>query len=321
MPYRFVDGERADQAIRRIATEQLDQAITELTDGLKADPVEAVHSARKALKKDRSLLRLARGSMKPSARQRENAAFRSAGRRLSGARDADVMVEALDELAKRYSGQLPERTYAVIREHLHASGQQSRRTLMDSALTGEVAQELKAARVRTEQWQLRRGGWKAVETGLLTSYTRGRRAFRRARKEPTVERLHDWRKRAKDHWYHLRLLEPIAPQTMKGQAKEAHRLADLLGDDHDLAVLRQTLFDAGAALPVDLDGVIALLDHRRGRLQAQAMFEGDRVYAEKPKEFVSRLHAYWKTWRAETRAGRAHHPARLAKLTRHRVAR
>src|SRR5436305_5920816 len=234
MPYRVAEGEAADHAIRRIGAEQMDRAITELTDGVRADPVDAVHAARKALKKERSLLRLARGSMKSSVRRRDNAAFRSAGRRLSAARDAEVMVQALDGLAERYAGQLPATTFTTIREHLNVAGEAPRQSLMDSGLTGEVAEALRAARVRTEQWRLKRAGWKAVEPGLRRTYRRGGRAFKRAQSAPSTERLHEWRKRAKDHWYHLRLLAPIAPGTMKGQAKDAHVLSDVLGYDHDL---------------------------------------------------------------------------------------
>jgi CHAD domain-containing protein len=190
---------------------------------------------------------------------------------------------------------------------------------MDSGLTGEVAEDLKAARTRIPQWRLRPGGWRAIEPGLLRSCRRGRRAFRKAQDDPTTERLHDWRKRAKDYWYHLRLLTPIARGTMKGQAKDAHQLSDLLGDDHDLAVLRETLLKAEPALPVDLDAVIGLLDHRRGQLQAEAMLLGERLYAEKPKAFRRRMHAYWKAWRAESKATWADRPAELAELTRQPV--
>jgi hypothetical protein len=50
------------------------------------------------------------------------------------------------------------------------------------------------------------------------------------------------------HWYHLRLLRVIWPAQMKGLAAEASRHADLLGDDHDLAVLRMTLAHDGDTL-------------------------------------------------------------------------
>jgi CHAD domain-containing protein len=316
MAYRLADEEAADHAIRRIGAEQIDRAIAELTEGVKADPVDAVHAARKALKKERSLLRLARGTMKSSARRRENRAFRDAGRRLSAARDADVMVEALEDLAKRYAGQLPENTFTTVGDHLRRAGHGPRRSVMDSGLTGEVTEELKAARVRTEQWRLGRGGWKAVKGGLRRSYRRGRRAFKHAQDNPTTEALHEWRKRAKDHWYHLRLLKPIFPRTLEGQAKDAHLLSDLLGDDHDLALLRNALLEAGPALAADVDSVVALLDHRRGQLQAQAMLLGRRLYAEKPKAFMRRMRAYWKAWRAQSRTAASERPAQLGKLSR-----
>lgn len=126
MPYRLGDGEGADHAIRRCASEQLDRAIAELSDGVKTDPVEAVYAARKALKKERSVLRLARGSLTSSVRRHENTAVRDAGRRLSAARDADVLVQAVDDLAARYAGQLPERAFAAIRKQLRAGGEGAR---------------------------------------------------------------------------------------------------------------------------------------------------------------------------------------------------
>jgi CHAD domain-containing protein len=258
-----------------------------------------VHEARKALKKERSLLRLARGSMSSSVRRRENAVAREAGRKLARVRDAEVVVQALDGLAERHAGQLPEKTFATIRDYLNERGRGPLQLLTDSGLAGELAEELRAAHSRTAQWQLRHPGWKAIKPGLHRSYRRGRRAFKRARNNPTVERLHEWRKRVKDHWYHLRLLEPTAPCTMKGQATDAHLLSDLLGDDHDLAVLRELLLHPTRALAVDLDSVIDLLDHRRRQLQAQAMLLGERVYAEKPKQFRRRIHAYWKAWHTE----------------------
>ena len=46
--------------LRRCAREQVETAVDQLTAGVKDDPVTAVHEARKALKKSRSLLRLGR---------------------------------------------------------------------------------------------------------------------------------------------------------------------------------------------------------------------------------------------------------------------
>ena len=155
-----------------------------------------------------------------------------------------------------------------------------------------MADELRAVRARIDDWPLRRGGWPALEPGLDRSYRRGRRAFDRVRSKPTAESLHEWRKRSKDLWYHLRLLKPASPGILGGHADEAHGLSDLLGDDHDLAILREKLRGATGGPAVDVDAVIELIDHRREQLQTDAMQAGERVYAEKPKAFRRRLHRY-----------------------------
>ena len=312
MPYRLQPGESVPGALRRSGREQLENAIGELTDGVKVDVVKAVHDARKALKKERSLLRLGRGTLPAAERRRENDALRDAARSLGAARDADVMVDALDGLADRYAGQLPKATFDAVRRQLEAERRVARRLLEQDDATEWVNAELREAALRIDEWPLERDGWPAIAGGLRRGYAGGRTAFTRARARPTDKNLHAWRKRSKDLWYHLRWLAPISPRTMRGHAEDAHRLADLLGDDHDLAVLRSTLVDLDGQIPRDLDPLLGLIEHRRAQLQTEAMFLGERLYAEKPKAFVRRLRRYWRAWRNETRAVASHRPAELA---------
>jgi CHAD domain-containing protein len=264
-------------------------------DGVSDDPVEAVHDTRKALKQERSLLRLVHGMIPRAERRRENRALRHAARMLSGARDAEVMLQALDELAERFTGRLPQSAFDAIRGPLTAERDQARQRLLESGLAGSVAEELRTVRMRLDDWSLHGDGWSAIEPGLERSYRRGRRAFERARNEPTVERLHEWRKRTKDLWYHLRLLKPFAPGIVGGYADDAHALSDLLGDDHDLAVLREAVRARAGELAVDLDAVLELIGHRREQLQSDAMRLGERVYAERPGALRRRLRRYWKS--------------------------
>ena len=299
MPYRLQPDESAPDELRRSAREQLDRAIEELSTGIHDDPVEAIHDARKALKKARSLLRLGRGALDRDERRRENAALRHAGRELSSARDAEVMLEAADDLTERFVGRVPQTTFDAIRHHLVDERDSARRRLLESGLTAQVADELKAVRLRIDDWTMDRSGWKALEPGLKRSYARGRAGLEQARTEPTVENLHDWRKRSKDLWYHLRLLKPIAPGIVGGAAKEADELSKLLGDDHDLAVLRQTLERGAEDLKVDVGAVLELIDHRRAQLQDHAVALGQRLYAERPRAFVARMHSYWKASRLQ----------------------
>lgn len=306
MAYELQPGQPVPDELRRCAREQLDRAIDELTTRVDDDPIEAVHDARKALKKARSLLRLSRGAIDAADRRRENGVLRQAGRALSSARDAEVMLEAVDDLAGRFTGRVPQPTFDAIRRHLETERDPARQRLLESGLPGQVANELKAVRGRIDDWSLRGADWRALEPGLKRTYTRGHAALDLARRRPTVENLHDWRKRTKDLWYHLRMLKPVSPGIVGGMAKEADKLSKLLGDDHDLAVLRESLESGAGRLAVDLDSVLELIDHRRDQLQAEALQIGARLYAEPPKLFVRRLHRYWKTSRTgQSRTGRS----------------
>jgi hypothetical protein len=86
---------------------------------------------------------------------------------------------------------------------------------------------------------------------------------------------------------------------MTSWATEAHRLTELLGDDHDRVVLEQALADlpAGTDAP---EALLAALAEERAALQAEALALGRRLHAEPPKPFLGRLSAYWHAWRSET---------------------
>jgi CHAD domain-containing protein len=136
----------------------------------------------------------------------------------------------------------------------------------------------------------------AVGPGLVRAYRRGRKRGREAQDDPSTERLHEWRKRVKDHWYHLRLIRDAWPETLAAQADEAHRLADLLGDDHDLAVLTAEIEDSTDPSG-DRADLLAAIEGRRSELQADAFELGARIYAEKPKAFGRRVEALLGAWR------------------------
>lgn len=321
MAYRFETEESVDEAFHRIAHEQLLTAETALrrdVDGEgdgegDGDAVAAIHEARKSVKKERALLRLMRGSVRRRDRRAENAALRDAARGLSGARDAEVMLQTLDALAERYAGQAPHHEFAAIRERLADGPGGPGDGVVAVAVT---ASELAAARERIGGWRLEHEGWAGLEPGLRRTYKRGLTALRLVQDAPTDEHLHEWRKRVKDLWYALRLVAEVGGPSLRGQAKDAHALADLLGDDHDLAVLRQHLLGSAGGVAADVDAVLGLLDHRREQLQAQAMALGERVYAERPKAFVRRARASWRAGRQQHREARRRDPAELAETTR-----
>jgi CHAD domain-containing protein len=307
MAYRLSIDDDVATSVRACAREQLVGAIGRL-EHFDQDPVVAVHEARKHLKKARALLRLARPALGTKAYRRENDALRDAGLALSGARDADVLVQTAAALAEHAAGRLPADPFEQLGAALAAEAAASRAGAGEDGAPqlADVIEALRAAELRVEAWPLDDAGWKQVLEGVAWAYMRGREAFAVARAEPTPELLHAWRKRAKDLWYHQRLLAPAWPGVLGAQAEEAHVLSELLGDDHDLAVLAARLADGAAPLTPAVDAeraaLLALVEHRSGELRAAAAQLGRRVYAESPKAFSRRLARYVRMAVDESRA-------------------
>jgi CHAD domain-containing protein len=272
MSYGLTFSDEPRESVERVRREQLESAVQSLETG--DDPVEAIHDARKRIKKTRALLRLARPGLKRKAYRRRNRALRDAGRGMSGTRDADVLAETVDALAERFAGRHPARFFDDARAAVASD---------DGAL--EAGDHVAVLRqLADDEWPLRRAlDADALADSLKSTYVRGRAAFERADRKPTTTNLHEWRKRVKDLWYQQRLLEDTWPGVMKAQAKEAKTLSKLLGEDHDLAMLAEH---------VDDEALHLLIAERRAELLAAARDLGRRVYAERPKAFARRSQRY-----------------------------
>jgi CHAD domain-containing protein len=287
--FRLYKEEAIPDGIRRIARGQLDQSHDELRDAPKRKLAGAVHETRKSFKRLRATVRLARGAIGDDTYRRENTAFRDAGRRLSGVRDASVLIETLDDLEKASGDALPTGATAGLRGRLEDERKRALDSLQaDDALVAAVIADMEQARTRTAAWSFGTEGFDALEPGLRRIYRRGRKAMRRAQADPTNENLHEWRKRVKDLWHAEEILRPAAPKKMKKLAKQTHALADLLGDDHDLAELSLDV----ARHSTDFDdrmaqiALMAVIERRRKKLQGRAFGLGPKLYRRRPKRFV-----------------------------------
>jgi CHAD domain-containing protein len=295
--FRLYVEEPVPDGIRRIARSQIDEALERLEGESGEDLGTSVHEARKGLKRLRATVRLVRTELGPEAYRRENTTFRDVGRRLAGTRDAQVLVETLDALCACYADEVPAVAAGRLRLILAAEHETAQQRLADDApAVGEAVEELRAARARVATWAFGHTGFDALAPGLRRTYRRGRRAGRTARADPTTEHLHDWRKRVKDLWHATQILAPAHPKRMAKLAKRVHELSDLLGDDHDLAVLdaeaerrRREVGDA-----TELEALHALVARRRADLQRQAMAAGKRIYRPKPKAFVGHVARRWR---------------------------
>ncbi len=296
--YRLLAEEDAATGVRRAIVGRLEKVVERLgearegaTDG---DALaEAIHGARKDLKKARAALRLVRDDLGGKTFKRENRALRDAGRALSASRDAEVKVATLDALVEG-DGDVPPGGTALWREALLAD--RDRIVGEESGGTEEAIAAIEAVAARAPEWKLGTDGWGLLGPGLDTAYREGREAFAALGDPPDFEAVHELRKRGKDLWYQLRLLRDAWQPVLEPTAEEVHDFTDLLGDHHDLAVLCIDLVGREDVDAVHRETLRRLIEARQADLITAALAAGERIYAEKPKAFSRRIRAYWRVW-------------------------
>jgi CHAD domain-containing protein len=301
--YRLRSEESPGEGLARIVADQLARAAADLGDA-ESDPVEAVHEARKSLKRARSALRLVRDPLGPRFSEL-NDQLRSFGRLLAPRREADAALVTLQRLAERDAGPGADEL-AAARSRIEAL----RSEVPDARTAVALALDAMAVDLTAD---LPDSDWELLASGLRRAYRRGRRAMRAAAGEGTPTAYHAWRKRVKDLWHHTEILADASPALLEPAARNVHALAELLGDIHDLDELDRLLAPSGEETAADRvpAGLRELIAEMRAEAIPAALQLGEQTYAERPKAFVRRVEAYWRAWRREAAAPAA--PARKAR--------
>jgi CHAD domain-containing protein len=296
MAYCFANHESAAHGIARIARERLNSYGRA---GRGGPAEERIHQLRK-----RTALRSLPSDQRARQKTRrgEHACYREVARKLASAREAAVLLRTFDRLVEGFADHFAPEAFAPIRARLAAT---DRRIGAEVQLAEErrlAASLLSEAHERAAGWQLRKHGFSLIAGGLGDTYRRARTAFSDAYAHNSIEAFHEWRKRSKDHFYHVRLLVPIWPGPLGALEAELDRLTELLGDEHDLADLEATLRSVLLAEP-ELDShrqgagaLLVLLDRRRHELRREARALGEILFAERPKSLVRRFRAYFEAW-------------------------
>jgi CHAD domain-containing protein len=298
------EGEHPPEGVRRMALAQLDLAIKTLKDARTADLQDAIHETRKAIKRVRTLERLTHRLTAGKRRRRPKTLLRQAARELSGARDAHVSLCTLEGLMRRYPKKVGTSSGVAA---LHAA-------LLAERLAAEMAVQRSGARERAidllgaARVEIARAGphvgkhdqAKALQAGATRIYAQGRRAMHRASKSKDIAEMHRWRKRVKDLRHTSEALgQGGRSSTQHGRAtelrrlgREADRLGEALGEEHDLAMLAQRVSAENTIFRTDRRGRKALqkaIRRRRGTLRKRAFRSGHSLYGRTPKRFRRRL--------------------------------
>ncbi len=294
MAYSFDRDETVGEGMARNAASQYETALAALDDPNDLGLVETVHDVRKRCKKLRALARLARASIDNYSDT--NRAFRDAARELSGIRDSQVLIEVFDDLVSAAPAgvELPDlcaSRAALVSAHDRVTDElhTDRSALLRArALLAQGWDEV-------QRWDLD-DDFDALAGGLAKTYGRAAVAFERCLEAPATAELHEWRKRVKYHWYHVRMFTDAAPDILEPWADRLHDLADALGDDHDLAVFVDALDPEVHGGDDAVDALRVLAEGRRADLQRAAFALGARLTNEDPDAVVDRVRTCWEAW-------------------------
>lgn len=300
MSYRLKNGESIPAGVKRIVHEEIDSALGELrhSSGQKRD--EGIHEARKSIKKIRGLLRLVQPELGQVYRT-VNTRLGNIGRKLSEIRDATAIIEVFDSLVEKHKDSLQKPALAAIRRGLETSKHETEQAAGIGDTVKRATAALRALDKQVDKWPLRKDGFRAIAPGLKSRYQRGRKAMSAARKNDTPESYHEWRKRVKDHWYQVRLLESLWTEVMKAHESSLHDLETWLGDDHNLVVLCGKL----AAEPEkygDAENVrlfLAIAEQEQKELREKSLSLGERIYERRPRRFVQDMQKLWDAWQQQ----------------------
>jgi CHAD domain-containing protein len=281
------------EAVRRVACSELDTAYAALASP--PDRHRGVHDSRKCLKRLRSLLLLIQPGLPEPVFLSLSDRLRAIARGLAPARDAHALLDAIDKLDDPH-GESDATPIRALRAWLHRRRQAAERSL-ESNTASDAMRGLIGLRPAMAGLAVYPDDFGPIAKGLRESYRGGRKAFASAVASGSDEDFHEWRKTLQHHWRQMQLLTPCWPSELSARVDASRALSQTLGDDHDIALLRQ-LVSAPTMVFASPEDTAAFLKHCRSRhkaLRREAEARGARLFAERSRPFVERIEAYWLT--------------------------
>ncbi len=296
MSYQLRRDEAPGEGLRRICRKQVDLALA-IAMGAKETQDTPVHETRKHLKKARAILHLVRKEIGRGLFRAQDRCLRDVGRMVSEIRDAEVRLQTVRQLQsirrrqRRRSYQKVEEMLMLDLENFIAAFAewQAQSVPILERVGGEI-----------DNWRVDHFGFTQFGRGVQATYKSGRKALAAAKRTPTAECFHVFRKEAKQLWYQLRLLRPINPVVLKSLTDDLSSLGDLLGRAHDLSFLDERLRQEPDDKAWQREGheLLAVIEASQSDLQRGAADLAERFYAERPRDFGARLETWLDEWEA-----------------------
>lgn len=289
MPRDVKKAEPTASTVKRLCRKQIANARGWVSQGNRP---KAVHGMRKEIKRLRAAIQLVRQDVARKDYHRVNRGLRATARSLAASRDARVMLKAFEDL----TGSGADR-FAGLRKELRRQNRRESRRIRESDVVENADEKLRRAKRRIKRLELKADGWPAVEPGLRRSYQRGREAWQMAEGSPSPENFHEWRKRIKSLSCQLELLCPVWPARTSATLKHLEEMGGILGEAHDLAMLRNFASNHEPVWPEEVGALERLIAVRDRQLRAKSLKLGAQMFGDSPADFCRQVSKDWNAWR------------------------
>jgi CHAD domain-containing protein len=243
-----------------------------------------VHDVRKTLKEARAIARLFLDCVGEPARVTITT-LAATRRQIGRTRDLDVMAVRVQRLEP--PPEVSEPLMAAIARERDAA-QRARRGLAATA----PRPRLNAIVRRVEGWDLGAFGIEEIVAAVARTYRQARKRGRLAFDGVDPVALHAFRARVVDLRYQLSLLSRAWPEALNAQAEALNDLREALGDFNDLHVLGTFAAEYGELPPQALEDLGSRMAAKQNKLRRRANVQFERLFAETPKAFATRMAAY-----------------------------
>ena len=228
---------------------------------------------------------------------------RDMARALAGTREIQAMLDSIAHLEARFGRG---RQAGGVLTALRTTLDEQRRAASDSGAAASpplagLHGDLEVTAGLLAALEIEQDGYLAIRGGLERTYRASRRWRGQAYADGADETFHEWRKHLQRHWRHMQLLLPAWPQQLQPRARMARDISEILGQDHDLAVLGQHLGKAGRSLgtAAQVRACRALCRRLQTELRSAVRADGERLFSEPAKAFGARIGGYWEITRRQ----------------------
>jgi len=281
--------------LKRLIIYQIDYALgCSQNDHL--DINDKIHELRKSFKIIRSVLRLLRDSIGYSVYYRENKFFRNLARKLSNARDNEVLLQR----AVVTQQHMPTGLNNNAIEELIMIMTQRRDNSLENLITGEntfrtIAKELVKSKSKIKKLEINNEGFNVIQKGIKRIYKQSLQYLHAIEKDSDDhESLHNFRKRVKYLWFQMLILKPVYSTMIKAYGKTLEKISEELGLHRDYILFMEKMAQNNY-FNLEEPQILFIkefIDNEQNKIYKKAIEPAKKFFIEKPSDFVEKLKKY-----------------------------